>query len=110
MDIFATKMTYESPRCLHCDYRAYKDSRLRDCNAAYAAGQHRLKVHGRPSFSKQNRRSLVVYEPGKCIKCRTCERIWKDGGESDVFTFVGGGFDVKVGVSPRKNWKRGLET
>jgi hypothetical protein len=108
--ISATKMTYESFRCLHGEYRAYKDSRLRDCNTAYAARQHRLKVHGRPSISKHNRRSLAVYEPAKCIKCRTYERIWKDGGEADVFTFVGGGLDVKVGVSKRKNWKRGLET
>ena len=45
-------------------------------------------------FGNQN----IVFEENKCIRCGKCVQITKQEKEKFGFTFVGRGFDVKVGV------------
>jgi NADH dehydrogenase/NADH:ubiquinone oxidoreductase subunit G len=45
-----------------------------------------------------NRGGSVQYEPGKCINCELCIRIAAESQEGLGLTFVGRGFDVRVGV------------
>ena len=40
----------------------------------------------------------VVYESGKCIACGLCIQIAAREGEKIGLTFIGRGFDVRVGV------------
>jgi NADH dehydrogenase/NADH:ubiquinone oxidoreductase subunit G len=40
----------------------------------------------------------VIYEPGKCIDCGLCIQIATAAKEPLGLTFVGRGFDVRVGV------------
>ena len=40
----------------------------------------------------------VIFEPAKCIKCGLCVQITKRAGEKLGLTFIGRGFDVRVGV------------
>ena len=40
----------------------------------------------------------MIYEPGKCIACGICVNVTSDMGEDLGLTFIGRGFDVRVGV------------
>ena len=50
----------------------------------------------------------ALFEAGKCIKCGLCVRITEREGEPFGFTYVGRGFDVKIGVPLNKSLKDGL--
>ena len=52
----------------------------------------------RKAFERVAQHEIVLYEPGKCIKCGLCIQITEQEGETLGFTFVGRGFDVKVAV------------
>ena len=41
---------------------------------------------------------LVIYEPGKCIACGICVTVTTEMDEELGLTFIGRGFDVRVGV------------
>ena len=45
-----------------------------------------------------NRGGSLIYEPGKCINCGLCIQIAAESQELLGLTFVGRGFDVRVGV------------
>ena len=50
----------------------------------------------------------VIYEPGKCIKCGLCIRITSNHSEALGLTFIGRGFDVRVGVPFNRSIAQGL--
>jgi NADH dehydrogenase/NADH:ubiquinone oxidoreductase subunit G len=54
-------------------------------------------------------REGVVYEHTKCIKCGICVRLTRQHQEEFGLTFIGRGFDVKVGVPFNETIKKGLE-
>ena len=87
----------EAGRCLRCDCRAADYCSLRKHAAAYDADPSRykgvrrhLEIHHRPCG--------VIFEPGRCIACGLCVRITQQAGERMGVTFVGRGFDVRVGI------------
>ncbi len=88
----------EAARCLHCDCRAADDCRLRDWSAAFNARAGRYKEAARAPFEQNAHHDLVIYEPGKCIKCGLCVQVAHREGEDLGLTFVGRGFDVRIGV------------
>jgi NADH dehydrogenase/NADH:ubiquinone oxidoreductase subunit G len=45
-----------------------------------------------------NRQGSVIYEPGKCINCELCIQIAGQAEDALGLSFVGRGFDVRVGV------------
>lgn len=99
----------EATRCMHCDCRKNQDCLLRTYSDEYAAEQAGFKGEERAKYEHINQNAGAVYEPGKCIKCGLCVRVTKKEGEPFGFTFVGRGFDVKVGVSLDKTLADGLE-
>ena len=52
---------------------------------------------------------MVVFEPGKCIKCNLCIEITKKAGEELGFTFINRGFDVQLAVPFNESLKNGLQ-
>lgn len=88
----------ESARCLHCDCRSRESCRLRRCAQQYSADQRRYRGEERLPILIVRQHADVVYEPGKCIKCGLCVRITEQAGEELGLSFVGRGFDVRVGV------------
>ena len=88
----------ESFRCLHCDCRKNESCQLRENSTTYEAVQSKFRGGGRRPFVQYRQESGVVFEPGKCLKCGVCVRIAKQEGEDLGLTFIGRGFDVKVGV------------
>ena len=88
----------ESARCLHCDCRKLESCRLRLHAGRYQGSQHHYKYAARPGLEKVIQPGGVYYESGKCIKCGLCVRITEARREPLGLTFIGRGFDVKVGV------------
>ena len=87
----------QAARCLRCDCRKHEECKLRVYCDAYGADPNRFKGGGR-RFERHGNRGGVVYEPGKCISCGACVRIASQAGEQLGLSFIGRGFDVRVGV------------
>lgn len=87
----------ESARCLHCECAKLNDCSLRKYSIDYDASVSEFKMERRPMVRAGGHPS-VVYEPGKCISCGICVQIASRAGEPLGLTFVGRGFDVRVGV------------
>jgi ferredoxin len=87
----------QAGRCLHCDCRALADCKLRRYAAQYGADPNRYRGQ-RARLRQDHQHSEVIYEPGKCINCELCIQIATAAGEPLGLSFVGRGFDVRVGV------------
>ncbi|MBN1419931.1 MAG: (2Fe-2S)-binding protein, partial [Planctomycetes bacterium] len=93
----AEEATAEAARCLHCDCRKPESCALRRWAEIYGAQVNRWKGEGRRRFV-QREGAHVLFEPGKCIDCGICVRIAEAAREPLGLTFVGRGFDVRVGI------------
>ncbi len=87
----------EAARCLHCDCRAVTTCKLRKYSAMYGADPRRFKAERR-RYEQDIRHAEVLFEPGKCIDCGLCVQITAAGGEPLGLTYIGRGFDVRIGV------------
>ncbi len=87
----------QASRCLHCDCRALSTCKLRRYAAQYGADPNHYRGT-RAAVRRYADHPLVVYEPGKCIDCGLCIQIASEQGEPLGLTFVGRGFDVRIGV------------
>ncbi len=88
----------EAARCLHCDCRKPNDCKLRLYSEQYDVSKKRFAYTGRKPVKKIFQQDVIVYEPGKCIKCGICVRLTAKHQEKFGFTFIGRGFDVEIGV------------
>ncbi|MEI7829373.1 MAG: FAD-dependent oxidoreductase [Prolixibacteraceae bacterium] len=98
----------EAKRCMHCDCRNPESCVLRKLSDEYKVSQKRFTTEERKPVEKLIHRQGVVYESNKCIKCGICVRLTRQYKEEFGFTFVGRGFDVKVGVSFNEGIEKGL--
>ena len=87
----------QAGRCLHCDCRALATCKLKQYADQYGADPKRYRGERAP-FQQSTQHSLVIYEPGKCINCGLCIEIAAQAQEPLGLTFIGRGFDVRVGV------------
>jgi NADPH-dependent glutamate synthase beta subunit-like oxidoreductase len=88
----------EATRCLHCECRKSYSCKLRQYAEEYNASQRHYRSRNRKRIEKVLQHSIVIYEPGKCIKCGLCVRISQLNGDPPARTFIGRGFDVQTGV------------
>lgn len=86
----------QAARCLHCDCRSVTTCKLRRYAAQYGADPGRFR--GERKRAERLDHGQVIYEPAKCIQCGLCIQIAQRAGEPLGLTFVGRGFDVRVGV------------
>ena len=93
----STEAVEQAARCLHCDCRALETCKLKHYSELYGANPNRFKGD-RAEFRQDLRHSLLIHEPGKCINCGLCIEIASAAGEPLGLSFVGRGFDVRVGV------------
>jgi NADH dehydrogenase/NADH:ubiquinone oxidoreductase subunit G len=63
----------------------------------------------RSTFEQQAHPANVLYEPGKCILCGICVEIAKQSAEPLGLTFIGRGFDVRVGAPMNGVFADGLQ-
>ena len=102
------EMVNEASRCMHCDCRKIDNCKLRDFADDYQARQKRFDYSQRKPIKKFIQEDVVVYEPGKCIKCGICVRLTASYQEELGLTFIGRGFEVEVGVPFNEELKNGL--
>ena len=86
-------------RCCHCDCRAADSCKLRHYAQQYEVDPHRYAGGKRRAFALQHQASGVIFEPGKCISCGICVALTEQAREPLGLSFVGRGFDVRVGVA-----------
>lgn len=96
-DFSLEEAAVQAGRCLHCDCRARDNCRLIRFSQQYQARVDRFPGTQLPPL-KIERSGNILYEPGKCIKCGICVRITRSAAEPLGLSFVGRGFDVKVGA------------
>ncbi|MFP3902796.1 MAG: FAD-dependent oxidoreductase [Armatimonadota bacterium] len=87
----------EARRCLHCECAGLDKCRLRQWAMEYDADIRRFRGE-RAKYRRDDTHPLVVYEPGKCIKCGLCVQIARREQESLGLTFIGRGFNVEIGT------------
>ncbi len=99
----------EARRCLHCDCRNPESCKLRELSGQYGAVQKRFQYDERVEVKKEFAPQNIVYESSKCIKCGICVRVTQQYQETFGFSFIGRGFDVKIGVPFSESIGKALE-
>ncbi len=98
----------EAARCMHCDCRKKNSCTLRDLSDLYNANQRSFTADTRVETEKHFQHDAIVYEPAKCIKCGICVRLTRKHQEEFGLSFIGRGFDVRIGVPFNESLKEGL--
>lgn len=98
---------HEAQRCLQCDCAAKKECLLRIRGTQWKANP---RAYGgeRPRYERDDSHPEIVYEPGKCIKCGRCVAVARDREEELGLTYIGRGFDVRIGVPLNQEIHEGL--
>lgn len=93
-----TQAVKEAARCLHCDCRKASHCKLRLYADMFTISKKSYSYSKRKAVTKDSTHDSIIYEEGKCIKCGICVRLTEKHKEKFGFTFIGRGFDVKLGV------------
>ncbi len=86
----------EAERCLDCDCLKSNTCSLRKCADIAGVKQKYHALAERPEFEAIMRGTMVVYEPGKCIRCGICIDLTEGSEGSAGLAFTGRGFNVRV--------------
>jgi ferredoxin len=98
----------EASRCLHCDCRSSGNCLLQHYAQVYEVEAGRFKGERR-TFEQQIQPCGVIFEPGKCILCGICVKLTEMAREPLGLTFIGRGFDVKIGAPLNHTIQEGLQ-
>lgn len=97
----------EAKRCLQCDCAKKKTCSLRNLSTELEASPKAFRG-ARPPLEIDATHEQVVYEAGKCIKCGRCIAIAEEHSEHLGLSYIGRGFQVKVGVPLNQTLLEGL--
>ncbi len=98
----------EASRCLHCDCRSSGNCVLQHYARVYTVDANRFRSK-RQSFEQQRQPGGVIFEPGKCIVCGICVKLTEQAREPLGLTFIGRGFDVRIGTPLDGSVEAGLQ-
>jgi predicted molibdopterin-dependent oxidoreductase YjgC len=82
----------EAKSCMHCDCRAARNCKLREIAGELAIKDPRGKLVNAPIEKKINKKTGLIFENAKCIKCGLCVRICEDSTDSPALCFINRGF------------------
>lgn len=103
-----TEAATEASRCLHCDCRSSGNCLLQHYAQVYGAEGSRFRSERR-TFEQHVQPGGVIFEPGKCILCGICVKLTELAREPLGLTFIGRGFDVKLGAPLNRSIGDGLQ-
>jgi ferredoxin len=98
----------EAGRCLHCDCRAAGNCKLQHYAGLYGAEPNRFREQRR-RFEQLLQHGELIFEPGKCILCGICVQLAEQAREPLGLTFIGRGFEVRVGAPLNHTIAEGLQ-
>jgi ferredoxin len=98
----------EAARCLHCDCRSSGNCVLQHYAQVYGADASRFRTE-RKRFEQYIQPGGIVFEPGKCILCGICVKLTELAREPLGLTFIGRGFDVRIGAPLNHTIEEGLQ-
>lgn len=99
----------EALRCMHCDCRNTDQCKLRMYCHEYHVDRRRYHSENRKILHKYFQHHDVVYEPEKCIRCGLCVEITTKNHELTGLSYIGRGFDVKIGIPLNRNLEQALQ-
>ncbi len=99
----------EAKRCMHCECGKADNCLLRLHATTYQPHQQHYASGQRVPVERITQKGGLIYEPGKCIKCGICVRITKRDGEPLGLTYIGRGFDIRIGVPFERSLEEGLQ-
>jgi predicted molibdopterin-dependent oxidoreductase YjgC len=82
----------EASACMHCDCRASENCDLRDLAERFALKNPSGKLVNSQAVKKINRKTNLIFENAKCIKCGLCVRICEDNKLEPALCFINRGF------------------
>lgn len=85
----------EAARCLHCDCRGRDECRLLYWAVRCGADPKRRRRRDRV-YRRDDSHPLLLFEPGKCIRCGLCVHIAAAAGCAPGMAHLGRGFDGSV--------------
>jgi len=83
---------YEASACMHCDCRASEKCELRELGEKFALKNPGGKLVNAEAVKKINRKTNLIFENAKCIKCGLCVRICEDSNAEPALCFINRGF------------------
>jgi ferredoxin len=82
----------EAESCMHCDCRAAQNCKLRDIAEKFDIKDPKGKFVNAPISKKINKKTGLIFENAKCIKCGLCVRICEDSIDEPGLCFINRGF------------------
>lgn len=98
----------EAARCLNCDCTSSGSCGLQHYARIYQADAARFRAKRRP-FEQERQPGGVIFEAGKCIRCGICVKLTEIAREPLGLTFIGRGFDVRIGAPLNHPIEQGLQ-
>jgi predicted molibdopterin-dependent oxidoreductase YjgC len=83
---------HEASACMHCDCRAAENCDLRELGEKFALKNPAGKLVNSEAVKKINRKTNLIFENAKCIKCGLCVRICEDSTTEPALCFINRGF------------------
>ncbi len=82
----------EARACMHCDCRALADCDLRRLAEDLSMKNPSGKLINGEAVKKINRKTNMIFENAKCIKCGLCVTVSETGNEAPALCFLNRGF------------------
>ncbi|HVN59601.1 MAG TPA: 2Fe-2S iron-sulfur cluster-binding protein [Bacteroidales bacterium] len=82
----------EALACLHCDCRASSDCSLRAVAEKLEVKDPKGKLVNSEAVKKINRKTNLIFENAKCIKCGLCVRLCEESNGGPALCFMNRGF------------------
>ncbi len=98
----------EAARCLKCGCRQADRCQLRQLATELGVNPRANRLEERRFERLVEKKSGLVFEPGKCIQCGRCVMLTAEASDAPGLTSVGRGYEVRIGPPFEMEWIEAL--